>query len=97
MYDSQENKTPRPNFFLFASNDLESVNSCQYLGLKIEAMGGISATVTERIEKSRRLANMCLQAISTTGTVNAKVALKLFDTQILPILTYGCPVWGHQK
>ncbi len=37
---------------------------------------------------------MCHQALSTTGTVNVQIALKLFDTQISPILTYGCPIWG---
>jgi hypothetical protein len=34
------------------------------------------------------------QALSTTGNNDVKLALSLYDRQILPILTYGCVIWG---
>ncbi len=57
-------------------------------------MAGINLTVTERRDKSRRAASMCHQPLGITGAVTTEVSLELLDTQILPILTYGCPVWG---
>ena len=32
-----------------------------------------------------------------TGTMSRNVFFKLFDTQIQPILLYGCEVWGFQR
>ncbi len=37
---------------------------------------------------------MCKQAFATTGNVNVNLALTIFDRQIVPILTYGCAIWG---
>ena len=93
----RKNHLPSLKPFLFGSNALENTNNCQYLGLRVEATGSTSATITDRIEKSRRAANMCHQALITTGTVSVQIALKLFDTQISPILTYSCPVYQISK
>ena len=37
---------------------------------------------------------MLLQALSTNRYISSKLALSLFDKQILPILSYGSSVWG---
>ena len=40
---------------------------------------------------------MILQALRTNKNVSSELALKLFDKQIVPILLYGCSIWGVPK
>ena len=47
--------------------------------------------------KASRVANMVLQALKTTGNVNVKIALSIFDKQIAPILLYGSSIWSPPR
>ena len=44
-----------------------------------------------------RALNMYTQVLSTSSIVNMTPARSIFDKQILPILTYGCVLWGSNK
>ena len=41
--------------------------------------------IFERINKANKMANMALRAIRTNKNVSTKLALSIFDKQILPI------------
>ena len=47
--------------------------------------------------KASRVANMVLQALKTTGNVNVKITLSIFDKQIAPILLYGSSIWSPPR
>jgi hypothetical protein len=80
--------------FKIANSALDIVNKYTYLGIEITATGNVGPAIQARVTKAMRAANMCRQAIATTGNVSAVLALSIFDKQIQPILTYGCPIWG---
>ena len=65
-----------------------------YLGFLINRNGNIRATVEDRIAKASRVSHMILQALRTNRNVSAKLAINLFDKQIVPILLYGSSVWS---
>ncbi len=81
----------------YGETNLEFTDSTRYLGLQISAKGDLSHTIKDRVEKANRAANMCEQALRTTGNVSAAVSLKILDHQILPVLTYGCCIWGAPR
>ena len=52
----------------------------------------------DRIQKANRATYLLRQATSCNGyIINIKLAIKLFDKIISPILLYGCCVWGIPK
>ena len=73
---------------------IEYVKSMLYLGFHISSNGSIRATIQDRIAKASRVSHMLLQALRTNRNVSGKLAMKLFDKQIIPILLYGSSVWG---
>ena len=73
---------------------LEFVKSVNYLGFKISCNGNVQSLIKDRINKSSRVAHMVLQAIRTNRNVSGKLALSIFDKQIVPILLYGSAIWG---
>ena len=80
--------------FKYDGHTLENVDKYTYLGIDLSANGNYKAAIKARISKANRAAFMLRQAISTTGNVNVKLALNLYEKQIVPILTYGCAIWG---
>lgn len=73
---------------------LECVKIYTYLGFKVSNNGRVTQMVDDRIGKSTRIANLVLQALRTTGNVNVKVSMSIFDKQIAPILLYGSAIWA---
>ena len=73
---------------------IEYVKSMAYLGFQISSNGNFQATIQDRIAKASRVSHMVLQALRTNKNVSAKLAMNLFDKQIVPILLYGSSVWG---
>jgi hypothetical protein len=84
--------------FNITDSTLETVDKFTYLGIEMTATGNVGPAIQARVTKAMRAVNMCRQAITTTGNVSTVLALSIFDKQIQPILTYGCPIWGlpHQ-
>ena len=78
----------------FRGIPLECVKNYNYLGFNLSNNGKMSHVIRDRINKSSRVANMVLQAIRTTGNVNVKLAMSIFDKQIAPILLYGTSIWS---
>ena len=76
---------------------IEYVKSIAYLGFQISSNGNFSATIQDRIAKATRVSHMVLQALRTNRNISAKLAMKLFDKQITPILLYGSSVWSVPK
>ena len=50
--------------------------------------------VQDRILKAIKMSNMVLLAIGHNKNVFVKLALSLFDKQIIPILLYGAAIWS---
>ena len=79
---------------LFYGNDiLKNVSSFIYLGVTLTANGKFNQT-------KKALATQASKALFSLNSLFEKVSLnvtenfKLFDTMVLPVLTYGSEVWG---
>ena len=61
--------------------DLEFSQNCEFKKVK-----------QERIIKARNVIFSIRRILFTNGCVSPKLSLSLFDSKILPILTYGCVI-----
>ena len=87
----------RPKFYI-DGQELSQTNKVTYLGLVITSNMNHSIMMEDRIQKANRATYLLRQAISCNGyIINIKLAIKLFDKIISPILLYGCCVWGIPK
>ena len=64
----------------------------KYLGMTINAAGSLSPTLSNSSEKARR-AIFALNNWFSLKRLPVRIALKLFDSYISPILLYGLEIW----
>ena len=79
--------------FKLNGSNLEIVSSYNYLGIKISKSGSFVPAIKELSEKAHR-AFMALTNSFTNTSVNPRLFMKLFDSLVKPISTYGSEVWG---
>ena len=74
--------------------ELEIVNEFTYLGTMFQRTGSFKKNKINLAEK----ASIAMYAILNKGRVhNLSVSvLDLFDKIIIPMLTYGSKIWGHE-
>ena len=77
-------------------NNLEDVNTFEYLGSKIDEHGGTDIDVQARINKARS-AFACLNKIWQTKSMSSKTKLRLFNSNVLSVLLYGAETWFLNK
>ena len=90
------NSTP-PLMFHFGNAEIENVKEFTYLDFQISSNGNMKATITDRHSKASKMANVILRAINTNNNINVRLAMSLFDKQIVPILLYGSAIWSIPK
>ena len=73
---------------------LESVKTFKYLGFSISAKNCSFAPTIEDLSVKANRAIYALNNRNKISKLPAKLALKLFQAQIAPILLYGAEVWG---
>ena len=84
--------SPQPNFFLGDNNVCIRKEYC-YLGNKLTSNGKFSIALQQLAEKALH----ALQSIKKQldfHLVHPKLAIKIFDSIISPILFYNWEVWG---
>ncbi len=94
MIMSHKYKTKESPFFTYDQNVLEVVDSYKYLGINLSSTGSYKVAITNRTQKAQKAINMCKQVLTTNGNVSCSLSMKIFDKQLLPILTYGSIIWG---
>ena len=83
-----------PESFTYGNLPLECVKVFNYLGFQISYNASQKYLINERISKANKMANMALRAIRTNKNVSTRLALSIFDKQILPILLYVSSIWS---
>ena len=79
--------------FYLGESKLENVNEFTYLGVTINAACSFKPCIRDLSSKATR----SMYAISSRYKLHKlpiDIALKLFDSLIVPILLYGCEIWG---
>ena len=72
------------------------VDSYIYLGVKFFYNGGFAQNINRQVSQAKRALNslMCKAKILR---LPADLVLELFDQTVLPVLIYGCEVWGFSN
>ena len=80
------------NFFL-GDNCTEIVNEYTYLGLKLTANNKFTMATKQLSEKTQHALFKIRKNINS-NRLNPKVAMKIFDGIVSPILLYNSEIWG---
>ena len=79
--------------FLFEKQNIECVKSYRYLGINFTLSGSFTLAQPEFYNKALK-ALFALQRDFLSSHPNIKTSLHVFEHTIIPILLYGCEVWG---
>ena len=69
----------------------------KYLGVDISDNCEFNLVKRERVKCAKKALIVIKQALSTSGNISVPLAIKLFETKIEPILTYGGIIWGIEN
>ena len=88
--------------FMYNGKEIESVSNYKYLGVLFKPVtrcdGNIFGDAYGHIAKQARKAMFkILKDTKKIGMMPPSVALKLFDSLVLPILEYGSEIWSRNK
>ena len=84
-----------PQFSIGAEN-IEVVSSFLYLGLKLNYNNRMNVAQKDLYDRASR-AMFGLLKKSRSLELPIDLTLDLFDQTVLPVLTYGCELWGFQS
>ena len=79
--------------FIYNNESIPFETFYKYLGVEIANNCEFNIAKKERNIKARKTIFSIRQALATSGNVSVKLAMKLFDSKIEPILTYGSIIW----
>ena len=71
---------------------LDSVKEYTYLGIVFTASGSMKTAITNLASKGSRAVFLLKKSVNGDA-LSGWAAFKLFDALVVPIITYGCPVW----
>ena len=80
--------------WFFGDNPLDCVNEYTYLGLTFHCGGNFKIATTMLYNKALRAYNCLMQKLSNAENIPIKTLLKLFYSVVVPVLLYGCEIWG---
>lgn len=73
---------------------VETADTYTYLGVEVSSNCNWEEAKATRIRKSTRALFKVYRNLNDFGTVTPSLVLRIFDSKILPILLYGCEIWG---
>ena len=79
----------------FHGENLETVKSFCYLGMKFHYTGSLGPSVKALSDQAQRATN-CLLSLFKRVSFYFKTKISLFDPLVTPILLYGSELWGMQ-
>ena len=85
----------KPTFY-FGNNTIEVCDDYTYLGVLFNYNGKYKKAINKQINQARK-AMFALLTKATKMHLPTDITLNLFDSLVLPILLYGCEVWGVEK
>ena len=80
--------------FIFGTDTLAEADSYNYLGLLINHNGSFTEAVQALKNKSYKALFQMTSSLYTGLTFSPDIPLKIFDSTVRPILTYGCEAWA---
>ena len=81
--------------FVIGNTALNVVNDFMYLGLKLNYNNRMKVAQRDLYDRTSRAMFALLRRCSRLK-LPLDICLDLFDKTVLPVLTYGCEIWGHE-
>ena len=78
----------------YGTNNLNVANSYKYLGIDFAAKLSFVNCTTSFIIKAKKSCIGLLKSLDTINCCTLVIFLKLCDSKVLPMLSYGCELWG---
>ena len=75
---------------------IEPVESFTYLGSKVAAFGGTDEDIDIRLNKALRAFGM-MSSIWRNPSISRRLKIRLFKSNVLSVLLYGCSTWRVTK
>ena len=87
------------NHFMLNDTCLDYVQSYKYLGIDFSQNGKFTLAIENRVHKARNAIFSLRKACYSMADIapNVEILKQLFQSKIIPILTYGCAIWGPSK
>ena len=84
----------RPQTFWLNNQPVEIVDTYTYLGTVFSYNGKFNNAIDKQILQAQR-ALFAIKSKKETYNLPVDIMLDLFDKMIMPILLYGCEIWGY--
>ena len=85
------------DLWYFKGKTLETVSAFKYLGYWVSKSGSFALGTQEIVNSARRALFVLKKQFAKNPEMPPSMQLYLFRSVVLPILTYGCEVWGLCK
>lgn len=82
--------------FTFDGKELERVDHFKYLGVTFSYYGRFTEC-KKTLQRQAQRAMFGIIQKARAKSLPVDVQINLFDTMVVPILTYGCEVWGNEN
>lgn len=82
--------------FLYDGSKIEIVDTYKYLGLEFNSSGSFKTTI-ESLKPQASRAMFSLISKSRRLSLPINIQLQLYDSLVLPIMLYGCEIWGNSN
>ena len=74
---------------------LENVKEYKYLAITFTKFNNFRITKTKLCQEATKAMDFVLSKAKDSN-LSTECTLKLFDSIVLPIMLYGCEIWGHE-
>jgi hypothetical protein len=89
-------KTYKPPPLRFDGKTIPYTTSFPYLGIVFDGSNALQDAWVRNTEKGAQASYLVTRQTNTNEMFNPHLRINTFNTMALPLLTYGCAVWGPQ-
>lgn len=81
--------------FLYDNTEIDIVPEYVYLGLKLHCSGNLTTAIKDLVMKGKKALFKMRSYYPISLQSKLKTSMKLFDSLILPVITYCCEIWSQ--
>ena len=87
------NRVDKYSTFTLNDQHIEVVQQHMYLGIKLHSSGNFTCSIKDLADRATK-AYYCAKSALSNCQSSPRIQIKIFDSVVKPILTYGSEIWG---